>query len=327
MSAGTTTAETTSYLKKPLTWSKSGITVVGLAAPVRMYGRARIANTVITSASMTDCSQGVHTIDRLTGSFLTDGWEVGMTGKIVDSGANNGATFTVTGVTALSITVSETLTEQAATATVSTTITNYLVNLITVSGSNNAFYNVHAGNFSADALSVGGIKVTGNRNYFGNSHFIGAGHATPGATTGAYDLEINGGQENTFERSVFGTDTILRAAANGNIRIDGGVWRTWFVDCDIMSNSATSGKGAVMFVDADCCSGVQTFTRTRFINWNDNGISDSTAAFIGTGPTSGAALIDNCVLLGYAAWDATGKVYVGNSAYVASGAGGIATHV
>lgn len=50
------------------------------------------------------------TITRTTGSFLADGWEVGMTGTIVDAGANNGVTFTVTVVVALTLTVSQTLT-------------------------------------------------------------------------------------------------------------------------------------------------------------------------------------------------------------------------
>jgi hypothetical protein len=327
LSAGTTSAETTSYLKKTLTWSKHGITVIGLAAPVRMYGRARIANKDVSSSAMLDCSQAAHSIDRETGSFVSDGWIAGMTGKIADSGSNNGATFTVTAVTALSLTVSETLNVQSKTSTVSCTITNYVANLITVSGSNNTFYNTHIGNFNADVLSVGCVRVTGNRNYFGNCHFIGAGHATPGADAGAYDLLIDGGQENTFEKCMLGTDTIIRAAANGNIVFKGGIWRTFFNDCDIMSYSATSGKGAVKFYDATCCSGVQTFSRCRFVNWNENGIDNSTAAFIGTAPTSGAVLVDACSVIGYTAWDATGKVYVGNSAYTASGGGGIATHV
>ena len=45
-------------------------------------------------------SQAAHSIDRETGSFITDGWVVGMKGLIADSGTNNGASFTVTAVAA-----------------------------------------------------------------------------------------------------------------------------------------------------------------------------------------------------------------------------------
>lgn len=70
-------------------------------------------STTSNLSSSSVISQGAHTIDRETGSFITDGWVTGYTGYITDSGANNGALFTVTGtVTALSLTVIETLTMQ-----------------------------------------------------------------------------------------------------------------------------------------------------------------------------------------------------------------------
>lgn len=330
LSAGTgTSSQTTNYFKKAFTFAKSGITVIGAAAPVRMYGRARIANTEVTSTS-TVMSQAANSIDRETGSFVTDGWIVGMKGTIVDSGSNNGATFTVTAVTALSLTVSETLNVQTKAQTVSCVLTSYIATMLTVSGSNNAFYNMHIGNFGSNVLSVGAVKVTGNRNFFAGCHLLGAGHATPAAAAGAYDLEVNAGQENTFERCTFGTDSIIRAATNGNIRFDGGAWRTRFVDCDIVSYSATSTKGAILSASASAFSGIQIFARCRFLNWNENGIDNIASAFIGTKPLSGNILMDACSLIGYTAWDsvaANDVVYVGNSAAVASGAGGIATTV
>lgn len=44
MSYGTTTAASTSYLTEAITWSKWGITTVGMCAPTRINQRARIAN-------------------------------------------------------------------------------------------------------------------------------------------------------------------------------------------------------------------------------------------------------------------------------------------
>jgi hypothetical protein len=205
-----------------------------------------------------------------------------------------------------------------------------LANLITMSGSNNRFMNVHMFNGGSNVAAVGCLSITGNRNAFENCHFVGAGHATPAAAVGAYDLEIAGGQENTFERCTFGTDTIIRAAANANIRFDGDAWRNAFYDCDVLCYSETAGKGAIMSVDATGLDGFQVFSRCRFMAWKPNGLGSLTAAIIGTKPNSGQILFDSCTLVGWAAWGAagmSGAFYVANSDATASGAGGIATSV
>ena len=335
LSAGTTSANTTSYLKQPLLWTKSGITVVGIEAPTRTFGRARIANKdVVTSANVT-MVDGVHTFTRsdAAGSFITDGWVVGMTGTNVDSGANNGLTFTVTIVTDTVMTFIETFTAQTAGQTVSAVLTSYCTKLIDVQGANNAFYNVHVGNFGVNVLSVGCVKTSGSRNAFVRCHFIGAGSALPAAATGANDLELVG-DENTFESCTIGDDTINRAAANGNILLSGSssgpvaVWRNRFYDCDIFSYSATAGKGAIKSGAATGCNGFLIFARCRFFNWTPNGLTLLTSAFIGTKLTSGQLLMDGCSLVGWSAWDsvsANKNVYVANSNATASGAGGIAT--
>jgi len=323
-------ALTTTYLKKPLLWTKNDITVVGVCAPSRMYKRSRIANkdVVSTSSALSETAHGIVRADA-GGSFIADGWIVGMTGTIADAGSNSGASFTVTAVTATVLTVAETLTVQAA---ISSVLTSYIADLIVVSGSNNSFVNIHVGNYGVNAKSAGCVFVTGARNYFFGCHFEGAGNATPAATTSAHDLELSGAQENTFEKCAFGSDTIVRAAANGNIVFDtgsGGCLRNQFYDCDIISYSATSGKGAILSTGATSASGVQIFSRCRFINWEPNGEANVCAsAFIGTKFTSGSLLFDSCALLGWAAWDSVSgdKVaWVANSAAVASGAGGIAS--
>lgn len=252
-SAGTVAADTTSYLTAALDWSKHAITVIGVSAGGRFFGRARVANA--------------------------------------------------------------------------TASTNLAV-LITVSGDNNHFKNIHMFNGGSNVAAVGCLKVTGNRNFFENCHFIGAGHATPAAAVGAYDLAIDGGQENCFEKCVFGTDTIIRAAANGNLLLDGGAWRSSFYDCDFICYSETAGKGAIKSADADSISGFHIFSRCRFMAWKPNGLGALTSAFIGTKPTSGQILLDSCSLAGWAAWDSVGgndTLYVANSDATASGGGGIAT--
>lgn len=80
----------------------------------------------IKSATTTSSviNQTEHTIARETGSFVTDGWATGMTGKIADSGSNNAATFTCTNVAALTLTVSEILVEQSKVQVGSCTLTS-----------------------------------------------------------------------------------------------------------------------------------------------------------------------------------------------------------
>jgi hypothetical protein len=209
-----------------------------------------------------------------------------------------------------------------------------LAQVILVSGSNNSFTNLLIGNYGSQVGSLGGVKITGARNLFDRVQMAGACHATPAAQTGAYDLSLgNSADENTFERCTFGNDTIVRAATNGNIRFDGTAAltapvRNAFYDCDILAWSATTTKGAILSVGATSTQGVTVFSRCRFYSWTPNGITALTSAFIGTKPTSGAFLMDACSLLGWAAWDSVSEttVYVANSAAVASGGGGLATH-
>lgn len=232
------------------------------------------------------------------------------------------------GITVFGIASGSRMFGRARVANLGTVLT--LANLITVSGSNNRFENVHFFNGGSNVGAVGCVTVSGHRNAFVNCHLIGAGHATPAAAVTANDLTIDGGQDNSFEKCVFGTDTIIRAAANGNIVFDGDAWRNNFYDCDVICYSETAGKGAIKSVDATSFSGFQIFSRCRFMAWKPNGLGALTSAFIGTKPSSGQILMDSCSLVGWAAWDSVGgndTVYVGNSDATASGAGGIATTV
>jgi hypothetical protein len=329
ISSGTTAAHTTSYLTYELDLAKNGVRIIGLASRSRKFGRARIANKDLTSTGTT-FAQTASTITRETGSFVTDGWEVGCTGKIADSGSNNGSTFTVTAVAALTLTVSETLNAQTKAQTVSCTLTNYIANLVKISGSNVDIENVHIANLNSDVLSVGGVKVTGARVHMERCHVIGAGHATPGAVAGAYDIDLSAAEEFNAERCTFGTDSVLKAQSNAIVLVDSATWRASFYDCDFLSWSVTAGKGALKSASATAWSGWITFARCRFTNFSPNGMTALTSMFIGTAPTSGYALMDCCSLAGWAAWDsnaANNTVYVANSAAVAAGAGGIATTV
>lgn len=234
-SRGTTSAGTTSYLTEALTWSKHGITVIGVAAGTP-FGRARIAND----------------------STATD-----------------------------------------------------LAKLLSVTGSNNRFINLHFGNFGSDAAALGCVEVTGARNEFVGCHFIGSGHATPAAVATAYDFMLNGAQETVCRDCIFGTDTIIRAAANASIVFDGAVARAKFVDCEIMTYSETAGHGGVKFNDNAALSRNIVFKGCTFHNFGVNQVTALTAVFIGTEQASGITVLHNCAAAGWAAWSAA-STYIRN---------------
>lgn len=329
-SRGTTSSATTSYLEAPIVWAKHGITVVGVAAPTMMGGRARVSNKERTTGLLATIAfvdtAGVYTITDSAGGFITAGFSVGQTVEVIANSGTNDGSYTIEKVEAGVLTVTESVsTEDAATAG-DTTVFSYNAQLLYLSGSNNSFSNIYFANHGTSQYAVGAVRITGARNAFINSPMYGAGHATPAAKTGAYDLELNG-SENTFYGCCIGSDTIVRAAANANIRLDGTCGHNKFFGCEIRSHSVTDGHGAIMSVDALSIGDVTVFRDCWFINTSPNGITNLASAFIGTKPNSGYLLMDNCSLLGWSEWDAVANktVYVANSAAIASGAGGIAT--
>lgn len=332
LSAGTTSAGTTSYLETEITWSKHGITVVGISSGSRYSNRARISNKERTTGAITTLAfvdtDGVYTITDSASGFVTAGFSVGQVVDVTTTSGTNDGQYTIEAVAAGALTVTESVTDENAATAGSSSVVSYCADLITVSGNNNRFVNLQFGNFGSPDVAVGCVEVSGDRNAFENCHFIGAGNATPAATTSAYSLKINGGSENCWEKCVIGSDTIDMSAANGVISLDGGGARNAFYDCDILSFSSTAGHGAIISADATAWDRALVFARCRFINVKANGASALTAAFIGTNATSGYILMDSCSLFGWAAWTASsGSVYVANSDATASGVGGIATTV
>ena len=235
-----TSADCTSYLSSSITWSKSGITVVGVCAPTMFGQRARISNasTLITAP--------------------------------------------------------------------------YLIN---VTGHSNSFYNISMFNGGSNAAALGCLQVTGNRNYFYNCHVVGAGHATPSAATGATNLELIGATENTFEKCIFGTDTINRVgtlatwdiAFYPNVAGTVGCQRNVFKDCMTLSQT-TSGQAAHLALYFGTASNAidrnQYFFNCHFDNWNLGAVSAQTSLVGGTYPNNGWLVLHKCSSLGYADWDA-----------------------
>jgi hypothetical protein len=289
----------TSYLKQSLVWAKNGITVIGVAAPTRFAQRARISNKVVTTTSVAVAMAATaKTITRAANSFITDGWEVGMLGKFDASGTNSARTFTVISVSALVITVDtgEVLDETST----SHTLTSYIPNLVSVTGANNSFINLHITHTGAVAQDVNALKVSGVRNYFQNVH-AGVGVADAN-TTVTYSLNIAAGEENTFVSCVFGLDTVDRGGqATYDILLTGTVARNEFHYCRTTRQS-TTGTGCLAVYASTTTGGRPTlFQNCVFTIWNTAGGNANCSYMFGSTGSCDFVWFVDCTYPGYAA--------------------------
>jgi hypothetical protein len=236
-----TTADTTSYLSTTLLWTKSDITVVGLASPVRYGKRARVTN-LSTATTLTP--------------------------------------------------------------------------LITISGTNNAFYNIQFTNFASDASVVNCVVVTGNRNYFENCDMFMGGGGVNVAT--ACSLYINGAQECTFKGCTIGGDTVDQGAGviSGVISLAGGIERCWFEGCNVLSYFTGGSNVAGAIIVGSAGAGITrnvTFQKCIFENYvtgSPEGSAGCAALVVGTAPNNGIIFFHDCAEIGFTAISAfTQRVY------------------
>ena len=266
----------TSYLSKPFDFSKNSITVFGVCAPTRMEQRARIEHKIAVTTSVAVVSNATaQTIVRADGgSFITDGWIVGSTGKYDSASSGNASrTFTLTAVTAstLTCTAADILTEASTTRT----LTSYHAALFTVSGANNAFYNLHMTCTDTHALSLTCLKVTGVRNYFKNVHA--AQGAASAATALTRSLWLSAGEANTFEDCTFGLDTVDRGNnATYDIYISGVVKRNRFINCETIGYASTGVAKLAVYLDGTVGGSPTRFHQCSFVC---NNVTEMTAAF------------------------------------------------
>ena len=192
---------------------------------------------------------------------------------------------------------------------VNNTSTQTLVYIIDIQGSNNAFYNLHFGNFGTNAAAVGGVKVTGNRNYFEKVSMVGgAGRA---GADGDYDLSLCGA-ENTFFKCAIGTDTHDKGnKTNCNLLFHGSgdviVMRNVWDSCIFLSkHSAGTTAGAIRCAGSASVHDFQLFKNCDFLAYRDGGAIPAEAALvIGTNPNNGGFVFDSqCAALGYDDWGA-----------------------
>jgi len=185
----------------------------------------------------------------------------------------------------------------------------YLINL---QGHNNSFYNIHFGTDSGTATALDVVKITGQRNYFGRCQ-IANNSATPMATVGGCDLEINGAaasptDELTFEGCVFGNDSTARTANVPNIKWANGAYsqRVRFDGCEFMANGTVATQNAIYVSGVNSINRDVVLRDCTFIKYLDGAIDVDGFVIGGENPTNGFVLVcGTSCHLGYAAWAET----------------------
>ena len=141
------------------------------------------------------------------------------------------------------------------------------------------------------------VLVSGNRNYFENVFFAGMGHATPAARAGSYSLKITS-HENTFRDCTIGLDTIVRAAANGELVLEAAS-KNKFIHCEFRSYSETAGKFLVISNPGAGGACDNQFDDCLFFNFTVNWASGITNVFkMTSGGTHYIILRGNCQIVG-----------------------------
>jgi hypothetical protein len=206
-------------------------------------------------------------------------------------------------------------------ARISTQAAN-LANLITVSGSNNSFYNLSF--YNGGTTGAGGISVTGERNYFQNVHIMGGmGMTTP--TVNDYDLLVDGGDENTFVNCVFGNDTFDKTdIAGAEVHFDNGAMRNRFYSCEFISyRSAGTTAAMIKLIGAgDSITRTLLFDNCFFHMYRDGNVTAEATVVIGTAPNNGFIIFKDCLRHGFTDWGAvaaTGRVYSGSATQAEAG--------
>jgi hypothetical protein len=337
-SAGSTSAETTSYLDQNIHWTKSGISVFGIGAPVRMFGRARVANVERTTGAVTtisfDSTDGIYKIKDSSDGFLTAKFAVGQTINIVATSTTNNGNKTIATIApdGSYITTVESVTTEAAATAGTVTIKTYNVGNILLSGANNIFSNIEIWNGGSIAGAIGGMKVTGLRNFLYNCHITGGAGCTPTANERSLELGI-GAQDNNFVNCVFGTDTVDRGNnANCEILLAGDLTteRNEFINCKTIAQAeGGTAHGAIKSASAIALGRHMIFRDCDFMCYKSNLGSDQASVFIGTGlNTAKLFIVGQSFAEGYAAWDANAAnncVFATQPAAAASAGGGIPT--
>ncbi len=182
--------------------------------------------------------------------------------------------------------------------------------LLAWSADNSSMQGIHLFYGEADAGDLLAMTVSGERNYFYNNHIVGIGEETQDVADAA-SLVVTG-DENLFEKCVFGSDTILRNNSSGNnyvLKLSGK--RNIFKDCLFLAHP---GDASSMFVEVTGSSGRwNLFDSCTFIANPDIGSYVEPTAVFNHTATASSILLKDCTVLGVTDWatgSGAGQVYI-----------------
>lgn len=168
---------------------------------------------------------------------------------------------------------------------------------------------------------------SGGRNYYDRVEFLGFGDGTASTgtanKTGSRAMLITGSTgENTFERCVWGMDTVTRNAANFTLEFAAGTPRNHFIDCDFEALLGASGTGSshIYGAAAACIDRYQTFTNCRFHNCVKS-TGSAMAQLVNLAASAGGyILLDRCTTVGATAIETapTNQVFIDGGAPTAA---------
>ncbi len=193
--------------------------------------------------------------------------------------------------------------------------------LMTVSGNGNSFANFSMfHDYGVDPIC---LNVTGGRNSFYNCAIHGMGALAGAADTAALSMFISG-DECYFEKCTFGLDTVLRAALNAQVEIDG-VQRVYFKDCLFQSWQSDS---TALMVDASTSGAigrVAVFENCLFYNNTEAATGTAMDQAFNLNNGGGLIILDNCKAVGITNWAAAdnGNIIMVNMGTPVNSTGGL----
>jgi hypothetical protein len=203
-----------------------------------------------------------------------------------------------------------------------------LAYLVDVQGSNNIFKNVAF--YNSGTTGIGGVIVSGDRNYFENVHFVG-GNGMTVPTVADFSLKLMGAEENTFVDCVIGTDTFDKGdIAGAQLILDrdaafSGCARNRFFGCEFLAKSSAGTTCGLIKLNAtgDSITRTHIFKECIFHMYRDGALTAEVNVVIGTDPNNGFIFFYNCMAHGFEDWAlaTTARVYV--SAPATNEGGGI----
>jgi hypothetical protein len=183
---------------------------------------------------------------------------------------------------------------------------------LTISGSDVSIINLQLATYQAsnDVL----VAMTGDRNLIQNSHLAGIGHADTGDDTTARILSLNGAEENDFVGVTFGTDKIMRSAANASVEFAGASSDNTFTGCRFLMAADAATPTHVLFTGTSAIDRWVNFDNCLWYSFSANNATPLTACMnLSAQTATGHVLLTgNQLLAGITDWEATasGRIYM-----------------